>query len=268
MKKILVIALALSSVKAFAWGPTGHRAVGEIAQKHLYVHAISKIAILTNGQSLAKISTWPDDIKSEPEKYSHTFNWHYTDWKIDQHHHDETQSEGKLIGALNEQIAVLKNPLAPQNKKLEALKFVVHFVGDLHQPLHVGNGVDRGGNNCKVIFHGQKTNLHALWDEGVINFTGLSFVELARFSTEGRSLNDFNNARTGSILDWAKESKTLRETIYPQNSNLYCRADGNVSAEDMPRLSYEYSYKFMPVIEEKIFKAGIRLAQILNDALR
>lgn len=277
MKKLLVASLVLSSFNAAAWGPTGHRAVGEIAQRLLEVQVLTKVSVLTDFQSLAKVSTWPDDIKSEPEKYGHTFNWHYTDWPDGNHQHDETHSEGKLLGAIEEQLKVLKNALAPKEKRAEALKFIVHFMGDLHQPLHVGNGLDRGGNSCKVFFHNKQTNLHALWDEGLIDFTNLSFTELSRFSLEGKSVNDYTNARAGSLLEWAKESRNIRTQIYPEKVKAkealmsvkdYCRNDGPVSADEMPRLSYEYSYKFMPVIEERIFKAGVRLARILNNALR
>lgn len=277
MKKLIIASFILSSFNASAWGPIGHRAVGEVAQRLLEVPVLTKVSALSDYQSLAKISTWPDDIKSEPEKYGHTFNWHFTDWPDGNHDHDETHSEGKLLGAIEEQVKVLRNNLAPKEKRAEALKFIVHFVGDLHQPMHVGNGLDRGGNNCKVLFHNKQTNLHSLWDEGMIGFTGLSFTELSRFSIEGKSVNDYVNARAGTVLDWARESKLIRATIYPANVKNkdelisvrdYCRTDGPVSSDEMPRLGYEYSYKFMPVIEDRIFKAGVRLAKVLNDALR
>src|SRR5690606_6045852 len=175
------------------------------------------------------------------------------------------------------QLAVLKDPAASKEKKAFALKFIVHLIGDLHMPLHVGNGLDRGGNSCKVLFHGKEFNLHALWDEGMIEFTQLSFTELAQFATEGRKLEDSRSWKLGSPVDWALESKQLRAQIYPADvvastepisQRRYCRQDVPVTMEEMPKLGYEYSYLFMPVVEKRLFQAGLRLAQLLNQALQ
>lgn len=273
--KLLIIAALFVSADAFSWGPTGHRAVGEIAEKHLTPKAKKQIYRILEGISPAQASTWSDEIKSEPETYKYTYNWHYTDWPDEMHQHDETHSTGKLLTSINEQLAVLKDSSADKEKKKFALRFLVHLVGDLHMPLHVGNGIDRGGNACRVTFHGEKTNLHALWDEGMINFTKLSFTELSRFSMEGKSKSDRLAAMKGTPLDWASESKVLRSQIYPENVKVetkaitsvkeYCRTDINVAPEAMPKLGYEYSYKFVPVMQQKIYEAGVRLAMLLNQ---
>lgn len=274
MKAFIVSALFIST-SAFAWGPTGHRAVGEIAERMMEPKALLAARTILQGHSLARASTWPDEIKSEPDRYKHTFFWHYTDWADDAHDHDETNSAGKLMGAIDTQLAVLKNPNATRDEKLFALRFVVHLIGDLHMPLHVGNGLDQGGNFCKVTYMGQATNLHALWDEGLINFTNLSYTELVKFVTAGKTREEMIAARAGTPLDWARESKNIRTTIYPANviepqapmsMKSYCQRE--VSPEQMPKLSYEYAYKFMPVVEERIFLAGVRLAVLLNEALK
>ncbi len=273
MKALLVIGL-LFTVEAFAWGPTGHRAVGEIATKFLEPSIRLKLQTLLKGDSLARVANWPDEIKSEPQTYSSTYNWHYTDWADDAHDHDETASSGKLIGSINEQLKVLKDPTSPDDKKVFAIKFIVHLVGDLHMPLHVGNGTDIGGNACKVIFQGKATNLHALWDEGMIDFTKLSFTELTHFISQGKNVSQVQAWRKGDVIDWARESKELRSQIYPDNvvaspapqsSRTYCRMDTPVLESEMPRLSYEYSYKFVPVVEQRLFQAGLRLAMLLNQ---
>lgn len=276
MKKILLMSIFLS-FNALAWGPTGHRVVGEISEKFLEIDTLVAVRKITGGESLAKIANWPDEIKSDPKQYGHTFNWHYTDWKDDDHEHDETHSSGKLLTAINEQVAILKNANSSKADKLFALKFVVHLIGDLHQPLHVGNGLDLGGNNCKVFFHNKLTNLHALWDEGIIDFTNLSFTEFSRFIAEGKTVEQIRKWKEGTIVDWAQESKNLRAQIYPENVKEskeplsvreYCRNDIKVPQEELPRLSYEYSYKFLPIVEERIYQAGLRLAVVLNNALR
>jgi len=275
--KSFILVLGLMSANAFAWGPTGHRVVGAVAEKHLDIAVHSKIFKILGGQSLSRVANWPDEIKSEPAKYSYTFNWHYTDWADDAHDHDETTSSGKLLGSIKEQVAVLKNPEATDEAKVFALKFIIHLVGDLHQPLHVGNGLDQGGNLCKVTFQGQAMNLHALWDEGMINFTKLSYSELADYVSQGRTREEILAWKSGTVVDWALESKELRGKIYPENVlptpepmsvKQYCRKDIVVTAEETPKLSYDYSYKFVPVVEQRLYQAGVRLAMVLNEALK
>lgn len=275
--KTLILAMTLFSVNAFAWGPTGHRTVGLVAERFLNTDTLIKVFEILDNQTMARVSTWPDEVKSEPATYSHTYNWHYTDWSDASHDHDETISSGKLIGAINEQVSVLKDAKASKDKKAFALKFLIHLIGDVHMPLHVGNGLDRGGNACKVLFHNQTTNLHALWDEGMINFTGLSFTELTSFIMQGKSREQILAWKSGNVLDWAQESKKLRSHIYPAETvpgseplsvKQYCRTDITVTKEDMPKLGYEYSYKFVPVLEQRLFQAGVRLAMVLNEALK
>jgi S1/P1 Nuclease len=257
--------LSLLSFNAFAWGPTGHRVVGAVAEKNLDPKVLVKAREILGGSSLSRVANYPDEIRSEPEKFSYTFNWHYTDWADEAHDHDETSSSGILLTSLKNQLKILKDPASPAESKTFALKFVVHLIGDLHQPLHVGNGLDQGGNLCKVTFHGTPTNLHALWDEGLIDYTKLSFTEMASFVAQGRSRNDVLQWKTGDVLDWAQESKTLRMQIYPANPKAYCQAA--VAVDEMPKLSYEYSYKFVPMMEQRLYQAGLRLAVILNQNL-
>lgn len=274
MKAFIVSALFIST-SAFAWGPTGHRAVGEIAEKFMNPSALLKARNILKGNSLARAATWPDEIRSEPARYSQTYPWHFTDWADDAHDHDETNSSGKLMTAIETQLAVLKDPNAASEAKEFALKFIVHLIGDLHQPLHVGNGLDAGGNFCKVTFMGKAMNLHALWDEGMIDFTNLSFTEIAKFVTAGKTVEQVTAARSGTPIDWARESKELRGKVYPANVTeptapmsikAYCQKE--VPADQIPKLSYEYSYQFMPIVEERLYLSGVRLAMLLNEALK
>jgi hypothetical protein len=275
MKTLISIIVLCSSQAVFAWGNTGHRVVGEVATKYLSTSTLVKINKILKGQSLARVATWPDEIKSDPTHYEHTFNWHYTTWPTEasEHsEHDETSSTGFLLKAISEQLTVLRDPLATDENKMFALKFIVHLIGDIHMPLHVGTGLDQGGNLCKVTFMGKPTNLHALWDEGMIGFTNLSFTELAKFIIEERTLEDFVFAKTGSLTDWALESKNIVAQIYPADvvvseaplsMKSYCKKD--VLPEEMPKLSYEYSYRFVPVVEKRLYEAGVRLAMLLEQ---
>jgi hypothetical protein len=275
--KLFILVMILTSGNTFAWGPTGHRVVGEIAEKYLDAGVSAKVNKILNNQSLSRVSNWSDEIKSEPNTYSHTFNWHYTDWKDEDHSHDETHSSGRLLTVIQEQLAVLKDSNSPDDKKTFALKFIVHLIGDLHQPLHVGNGLDQGGNKCRVLFHRKETNLHALWDEGMIEFTKLSFTEMANYVSQGRTRAEIHAWKNGDVLAWALESKLMRASLYPENVNIseaplslkqYCRSDIVVTSSEMPKLAYEYSYKFIPLVEKRLFQAGLRLAMVLNESLK
>lgn len=274
MKYFILLGL-IYSTQALPWGATGHRAIGEIALQNLSPKAKAKLNQIMKGESLAQTSTWADEIRSDPDTYKETFNWHFTDWPDEMKEHDETNSAGKLLTSINEQLGLLKNPEISPEKKKSAVSFLAHLVGDLHMPLHVGNGLDRGGNLCKVTFHGKTMNLHSLWDEGLIEQSRLSFTELARFSSETKNLKDRRSAEEGSLVDWARDSKNIRAGVYPENvkpmkmnmsTKEYC-VDGNVAQDNMPKLGYEYSYRFFPVVKDQIYNAGIRLALLLNQNL-
>jgi hypothetical protein len=282
LKSLLFIFVLITSFSANAWGPTGHRAVGKVAESYLSKRILRKVKKLLDGESLARVSNWPDKIKSDPDQYRYTYSWHYTSWPAGQDHYDPHTAQGSLITSIADNIKILKNKKKTKAQRAFALKFIVHLMGDLHQPLHVGNGEDRGGNNCKVYFHKQLVNLHRLWDSELIGFTKLSYTELSKYVIDLHGKNA-KQAKKGDLLDWATESKNLREIVYPKevvvgdnapkvlnkssSSMKYCQRDINVPDEELPRLSYKYSYVFMPIVEERIFKAGVRLAKIIKDSL-
>lgn len=282
-KSTLILIILSFSITANAWGPTGHRTVGKIAEKYLSKRKLRKIRKLLDGESLARVSNWPDKIKSDPEQYKYTYSWHYTSWPADQGHYDPSTAQGSLLEAIQNNIDILSNKKKSKAERAFALKFIVHLMGDLHQPLHVGNGEDRGGNRCKVYFHKKLMNLHHLWDEQLIQYTRLSYTELSKFIIDKHG-NKSKHVKDGTILSWATESKNLREIIYPKevvvtdttaakklnkasSKMRYCQSEVQVPDEELPRLSYNYSYVFMPIVEERIFKAGVRLAMIINKAL-
>jgi len=278
MKTFIAALMLISSSAVFAWGNTGHRVVGDVAARFLDIGVLVKAHKLLKGQSLSHVATWPDEIKSEPTTYQYTYNWHYTTWQTNDHDHNEsteTATTGLLLKSISDQLAVLRDPIASDDQKAFALKFVVHLVGDVHMPLHVSDGTDQGGNLCKVTYMGKPYNLHALWDEAMIDFTNLSFTEMAKFISEGKTSEDVKAARNGSVLDWALESKNLAAILYPAEvipstepavGRSYCKKE--VLPEEMPKLSYEYAYKFYPIIEKRLYEAGVRLAMLLNENLK
>lgn len=267
LPKTLAVFFILFSVRSLqAWGPIGHRVVGEIAYRNLSFFTKKKVDKILNKESMAKASTWADEIKSDPDQYKHTFDWHYMSWPSHQTEYQYNGSGGKLKIAIQEQSDILKNKKSTKDEKVFALRFLIHLIGDLHQPLHVGNGKDRGGNDCKVFFHSEKTNLHRLWDEDMINKKQLSYTELADF------ISYFSDEETkefmkGSPMDWAKESKDYRVSVYPgvAKPRPYCKRD--VEDSILPKLGYSYSYEHYEMVEKRLYQAGVRLALLLNNIL-
>lgn len=256
MKNLLLItALVLSSISFAAegdWGKTGHRATGEVAEGYLTKKAKQKINELLSGQSLAFVSTYGDDIKSDPE-YRKYGPWHYVNLEPGetQYTKEKANPSGDLVQGIKTSIRVLKDPKASQEEKAFYLKMLVHFMGDLHQPLHTGRGEDKGGNDIQVRWFGKGSNLHRVWDSEMINDFQMSFTELAA-NTDRLSKKEVNKIKEGSVMDWMYESKNLSKRVYE-------------SVEIGEKLGYEYMYEWFPVVHDQLQKGGIRLAKVLND---
>lgn len=237
------------------WGRTGHRATGEVAEQHLSKKAKEKVREILNGMNLAFVSTYGDDIKSDPayRKYN---PWHYVNLHPGETEYSKETAnpDGDLVHAINTSIAVLKDKSASKEEKEFALKMLVHFVGDLHQPLHAGRGEDKGGNDIQVRWFGDGSNLHRVWDSEMINDFDMSYSELA-YNTDVLSKEQINSIQKGTVLDWMYESKELANRVYD-------------SVEVGEKLGYEYMYNWFPVVHDQIQKGGLRLAKILNDIYR
>lgn len=256
MKIYLLAAAFLVSTFGLAsendWGRTGHRATGEVAEQHLTKKAKQKVREILDGQKLAFVSTYGDDIKSDPayRKYN---PWHYVNLEPGETKYtkEKANPDGDLVYAINTSIAVLKDKNSSKEDKAFFLKMLVHFLGDLHQPLHAGRGEDKGGNDIQVRWFGDGSNLHRVWDSEMINDFQMSYTELAHNSDE-LSKAEIKKIQRGSVLDWMYESKELANKVYH-------------SVERGEKLGYEYMYKWFPVVHDQIQKGGLRLAKVLND---
>jgi len=190
--KLLLLCTLIYSTNVFSWGKTGHRADGELASKHLSKSAKKAVKKLLGNESLAHASLWPDRIKSDPKMRKLYSKYHY----INVPRKKSLKEVAKLktphiINGLEKFSATLKNKKASKAERVIALKFIVHLMGDLHQPLHVGFE-DRGGNDVKLEWFGRKTNLHVVWDEHLIDMEELSFTEYTKmlnFYTEKEKVN-------------------------------------------------------------------------------
>jgi hypothetical protein len=260
-------AAALVPSPAFAWGKTGHRVVAAIADTELSGLARAHVQeILGYGESLDEAANWPDEMRSAPEQFwqKTATPWHYV--TLNGIIYDHAPPEGDALEALDHFRAVLKDPRASLADKQLALRFVVHLVGDLHQPLHVGKCCDRGGNDIKVSWFGKPTNLHAVWDSQLVDDEQLSFTEMAAKLERHISSHDLIGWWDINPRDWISESAQYREQIYtaipPPKKPAGKKSRGD---QTLPDLSYSYVYKFTPLMEQRLKQAGVRLAAYLND---
>ncbi len=236
------------------WGSTGHRTVGEIAEIHLSKKAKKAIDNLLDGQGLAFVSTYGDDIKSD-DAYDKYYTWHFVNFPFDTKYEDSKKSNrGDIVMGIEHCIKTLKDPNASQEDKSFFLKFLVHLIGDLHQPLHVGRGEDKGGNDIKLEWHRKKSNLHRVWDSEMIGFYNMSYSELVA-NRKKLSKSQIEVIKEGSILDWTYESQALAKKVY-------------ISAKSGEKLGYKYSYTHYATVLSQLQKSGIRLAKVLNDIYR
>ncbi|WP_297804807.1 S1/P1 nuclease [uncultured Polaribacter sp.] len=241
----------LSEANVEFWGPTGHRTTGEIAEKHLTKKAKRKIDKLLNGQSLAFVSTFADQIKSD-KKFNEFYSWHYVNMDLNQKYADaEKNPKGDLVTGINKCIQVLKDENSAKEDKVFYLKMLVHFVGDLHQPLHIGQKEDKGGNTIQVQWFGKGTNLHTVWDSKMIEEWNMSYIELAKNSSD-LSKEQIESIKKGTIEDWVDEVHQLTKEVYN-------------SAQIGDNLKYRYSYDHMETLRSQLQIGGIRLAKILNE---
>ena len=257
MKNRLFIAFfSILTLILVSWGRTGHKTVGLIAQNHLTDNAKLAMYDLIGDTSLADISNYADEIRSH-SKYKYTGPWHYINLPtgldsiaFDKAVREETQDN--VYNVLKKLEIDLIDPSKSKADRIFALKLIVHFVGDLHQPMHVSRAEDLGGNKINVTFNGKEGNLHGLWDSGLIEYRNLTFEQLA---------NKYDNATPGQIKRWQNQdmSKWLYES-YKISSQLYKEAEANSNFGE------DYYKSHIHIVAERLVKAGIRLAGVLNDA--
>lgn len=251
MKTVFAALLFLLSAcpPALSWGPTGHRVVGAIAEDYLTRKARTRLAKVLDGQSIAMASTWMDEVRSDTA-YNHMADWHWVTIP-DGMSYDDTEKNpaGDIISTLNRVIEELRQgSLSPQEER-ERVFILIHLVGDLHMPLHVGNGKDRGGNDTRVSWFGRSSNLHRVWDADMIDDTRLSYTEFAA-SLKRPSSEQVRLWQQSGVLVWAQENMVYRNDIYEIGNG---------------RLGYRYAYVHIPTVRHRLLQAGIRLAGILNS---
>lgn len=254
MKNSILVLLLLSFQFTFCndmvWSKTGHRTTGEIAQQHLSRKARKAIDKLLDGQSLALVSTFGDDIKAD-RQHKNFSAWHYVNFPADKKYGDvEPSVYGDLITGIEKCIEIVKDENSMQEDKVFYLKLLVHLVGDLHQPMHVGRIEDKGGNDIQVQWFNRGSNLHKVWDLNMIEDYGMSYTELAESLPRLTKVQE-KFLQQGTIYDWVEESQDVANELYE-------------SVEVGEKLFYGYSYLWWGTVEKQLQKGGLRLAKVLN----
>jgi len=222
---LLEVALTVFLVGAgpsHAWGPQGHRVSAGYAEQLLSSPAREGVKGLLGAQTLASASTWADEMRGNPSVFwqDTAGPWHYVTVPAGQRYLElSAPPQGDALTAMSAFCATLLDPDATLVSKQLALRFTLHIIQDLHQPMHVGNGRDRGGNRIKLALNGKTTNLHRVWDSAIIRHQGLSDAAwvtlLAQASAKQRAQWGAN-----SPPEWVAESAALRDRIYPTGNTL------------------------------------------------
>lgn len=266
-RRLLAASMAVFAVvpAAQAWGPLGHSIVAALAQKHLSPAAEAEVEHLLAADHttrLADIASWPDQIQDDPAMatlWQQTRKLHYINFRggpaCDYVPQRDCRDGECVVDGLAHYVAILGDKSQPDAVRLQALKFVVHFVGDEHQPLHDGYRDDLGGNRYQLQFEGNGTNLHRVWDSGMLKTRGLDWQAYAqKLDAEGPVALPPNDAPLDNpYAQWAEESCriTAQPGFYP----------------DSHKIGQAYVDAELPVAETQLRIAGRRLAEVLNLAL-
>ena len=253
MKKSILTSLLLTiaCLNAWAWGQKGHDVTAYIAEQHLTPTAKAAVESILDGRSIIYWANWLDNA-SHQRPLAYTKTWHYKN--IDEgvrYEEAPANPAGDAVTAIKSRIEILNNPESPLEERQLALKILIHVVGDIHMPLHMGHATDLGGNRIKVKFFNRENNLHSVWDS--------SLPESAhKWSyTEWQQQIDRANPAlqteiiSGTVDDWAKETVAIASDVYT-----YFQPGANISYNDIAR--------WTPTIEQQFLRGGLRLAYLLN----
>lgn len=244
-----LFSLILAPLSALAWDTAAHQTVAWIAQARLTPQSkqvVDRLLAQEPGSTLASITSWADEHRS-----SENTHWHYVNFPRKNCHYQAQRDcpDGECLVAKIDSFNATLHSNASDAEKLLALKFLVHLVGDIHQPLHAGFGHDKGGNRYQVQYLDEPTNLHALWDGNMVEQFHLNPEQLAQ-----RIMTEHADQMQSITLDggaprWAEQSCNivLSPGFYPHH-----------------KVTSAYLQKYAPVVQEQVLQAGVRLAEMLN----
>lgn len=253
---VIICICLLPSITASAWGMLGHRVTGEIAETYLSGKARKQIKAILGNESLAMASNWGDFIKSDPA-YKYLDSWHYINFSKGLNYEQmvnaaESDTTPNAYNKLKFLISELKKKELPSDTKRMYLRLLIHITGDIHQPMHVSRAEDLGGNRIRLMWFNQPSNLHRVWDDHLPEYQNLSYTEYTR------AIN-FTNKDTRKkwqaqpITEWLYESYSISAELYEE-----------IKSPEQ-NLSYNYNFKHVETLNNRLLKGGVRLAGLLNE---
>lgn len=258
---VVFVSCLLVAPAAMAWGPLGHRVVAALAWSQMTPTAraaVTKLLASGDAGKLVDIASWADHLRHDPDHqrlWKRTRRMHYINFSSSDCQYKparQCQNGECVVAAIEHYEAILANRDLPASQRLRALKFVVHFIGDEHQPLHAGYRHDAGGNFFQVQFDGEGSNLHRVWDSGMLDTRGLTWKAYAkRLQAEGPVNLPAAEPGVKPPVQWAEESCRITRDIYPSSH----------------KIGAAYTHKWLPVADRRLREAGARLAGVLNRIL-
>lgn len=255
-----LLALAAAS-PAWAWAPEGHQIVAGIAARQLTQKARAQVGSLLGGDARAMMvldASWADEIR---QQHPETVTWHYVNIQLGTGRYQPARDcpgGTCVVAQIDRQAAILRNPRASKTARREALLYLIHFVGDLHQPLHAADRHDRGGNDMLVRLKGKPLNLHQVWDRDVVAVMGDDSERIAADIEAHLTRAQKANLESGATADWANESLAIAaREIYaplPQGRRITLPPDYPRRERNLTRL--------------QLTRAGLRLGAMLNRIFR
>jgi len=260
MRKIIVIAIVMVAflvpVKILAWGMTGHRVIAEIADKNIKSKTRKQIDKLLDGYPMAYWANWADFIKSDTtDVFKHTHIWHFVNAPggLDKQAYIEfikNTPQENVYSEIPKLQAIIMNRQSTDDQKRIALYFLVHLVGDAHQPMHMGREEDLGGNKISVTWFRSPGNIHSVWDSRIVDNEKYSYTEYATI------LNSISKEKKramqgGTLEDWMYDTYLVANDVY-------------ANVQNGSELSYGYVYRYKYIMEQQLQKGGLRLAVVLD----
>lgn len=253
-KRILIglPSLFLAVASCFGWGQKGHDVISYIAECNLSETTRAAVDSLLDGKSIVYYANWLDNASHTPQ-YEYTKTWHYKNIDPDQTYESAPLNpKGDIVVALQTEIADLKTGKLSKEEASLALKIIVHLMGDIHQPMHMGRLSDLGGNKHKVVYFNRDNNLHAIWDSQLVESSHKwSYTEWKDQIMRGVTSEKMTEYMEGCVYSWGKETYQIAKAVYDATPEYH-------------KVSYDYIAEWTPTIELQFLKSGLRLADVLN----
>lgn len=304
-RTLLILTAALSPMLAFGWGDLGHQTVAEIAERHLNEKARDFVVDILS-EPMAVSAIWPDKVRSD-DRFKGFAPYHF--FEIPEGYTVATLPDSlRAPQSANVMLTLApKHLLSPTTSRIQKnyfLKMIIHLAGDVHQPLHIGNGEDMGANLCDVYWISPATgekkfkNLHTVWDEDIFEYAVQNYAKANAGKPQGKyffdyrpysdtleakfaqdKTSDFDALKTAPLEDWYQQSRSYHSDVYPDtkkglkpSERTYCKTrvngkvvDGKYDRKTLPTLDKAYAEKALDIAERQIYIGGLRLAHFLNE---